>query len=99
MKGEMTLVAISEEPAGNWLISGCATSVNTSFAKNASGTKTRMTERNARSSRSRNSSKCEIRVPSASCSGSPLILWGCLSVLGRVGVLGRVSVRAGRSGI
>ena len=66
MNGEMTLVAISDEPSGSCAIRGCATSVNSSLAKNASGTNTMITAISARSSRSRSSSRCEISVPSAS---------------------------------
>ena len=71
MNGATTLVAISDVPSGSFSISGWATSVNSSFEKNASGTNTMHTATVARSSRVRNSSRCEISVPSASasCSG------------------------------
>src|SRR6188474_1183961 len=70
MKGATTLVAISELPSGSLSISGCATIVNRSLEKNASGRKTIAIAIIDRSSRSRSSSRCEISVPSASCSGS-----------------------------
>ena len=70
MNGATTLVAISDVPSGSFSISGRATSVNSSFWKNASGTKQIAIAMTARSSRSRSSSRCEISVPSAS--GSPL---------------------------
>src|SRR5262245_34923161 len=72
MKGATTLVAISELPSGSLSMSGFATSENSSFEKNASGTKTTKTAIVDLSSRSRSSSRCEISVPSASCSGSRL---------------------------
>ena len=65
MNGEMTLVAINDVPAGSFSISGRATSVNSSFWKNASGTKQARTTMTDRSSRSRSSRRCETSVPSA----------------------------------
>ena len=82
MNGEMTLVAIKDVPAGSFSISGRATSVNSSFWKKASGTKQIVTAMTERSRRSRNSSRCETSVPSASGSPSPG-LWLISDRLGR----------------
>ena len=74
MNGETTLVAMSDVPSGSWSISGFATSVNSSFWKNASGTKQMPIAMTERSSRFRSSRRCETSVPSASGSPSP-VLW------------------------
>ena len=70
MNGETTLVAISEVPSGSFSISGCATSVNSSFEKKANGMNTMQTATVERSRRVRSSSRCETSVPSASASFS-----------------------------
>ena len=82
MNGDTTLVAISEVPAGSLSINGRATSVNSSFWKNASGTKQMTTAMTERSNLSRSSRRCETSVPSASASPSPG-LWLISDRLGR----------------
>ena len=82
MNGDTTLVAISDVPAGSLSISGFATSVKSSFWKNASGVKQMAIAMTERSNLSRSSRRCEMSVPSASGSPSPG-LWLICVRLGR----------------
>src|ERR1700691_3642720 len=79
VKAPTTLVAIMVAPAGNWRIKGFAMNVNNWFMYIAQGMKQMPTASIAFSRRSRSSSKCEIRVPSASSSGPPPSLIGQLA--------------------
>src|ERR1700733_2876653 len=80
VKGATTLVAISVAPGGSLWIRGSATNVNSLFMYMPQGMKQMPTASMALSSRSRSSSKCDIRVPSASSPGSPGSLMGGFGV-------------------
>src|ERR1700678_93296 len=86
VNGATTLVAIKVAPAGSLWIRGSATKVNSWFMYMAQGMKQMPTANISLSRRSRNSNKCEIRVPSASSPGSPASLMGRLRRgYGRIG--------------
>jgi hypothetical protein len=69
MNEPTTLVVSSVLPAGNLSMSGCAMNANSSLANIAQGMKATNSASTALRSRSRSSSRCDISVPSASCSG------------------------------
>src|SRR4030095_12857084 len=70
MNGEIRLVAIIELPAGIFAMSGVAMIVNRSLANQAHGAKTIAIATTHFSNRWRNSTRCEMSVPSARRSSS-----------------------------
>lgn len=71
--GEVTLVAMSCAPFGNFCSSGAATNVNSSPWKYAQGMNAMPTAMRQRMSRLRSSSRCEMSVPSVSFSASSVM--------------------------